>query len=342
MFNNPRATPRPRRARDSTAPRSAFPSETPARNVRPRTTIPSPTRESKFEAADYRVLWSRDARHSVTAAGALPAEVARQVENADFILHTIAAQLDPASGFALVSGPDACMAWKYTKQASNPTVSVFPAPQPTRSHMATVPPALAAFYGSTEPGLLLVSATGEVRFWESMGLALHNVQRFQSLQLDVGLDFAERLWKLDEATFVVTTTASTAFRLSIVHEGGRLVPKATPFTRASGMSIFTRQSTAIFHDTAERNGIVAAAPAQGGCFLLGRSTLQKWNLGLDGSVRVSQTGCTKTDSSSGGRSTSARASARSSSTRTARGPRATCCSCSTTSSPCPLPSTPFW
>ncbi|BEI95350.1 hypothetical protein CcaverHIS631_0102990 [Cutaneotrichosporon cavernicola] len=286
MFNNPRATPRPRRGRDSTAPRqSMFPSETPARNVHQRT-IPSPTHEHNFEAADYRLLWSRDARHSVTAAGVLPTEVARQVENADFILHTVAAQLDPASGFALVSGPDSCLAWKYTKQASNPTVSVFPAPQPTRSHMATVPPALAAFYGTTEPGLLLVSATGEVRFWESMGLALHNVQRFQSLQLDVGLDFAEHLWKIDEATFVVTTTASTGFRLSIVHEGGRLVPKAIAFTRASGMSIFTRQSTAIFHDTAERNGIVAAAPAQGGCFLLGRSTLQMWNLGLDGSVRL--------------------------------------------------------
>ncbi|CAK9785321.1 unnamed protein product [Cutaneotrichosporon oleaginosum] len=283
MFNNPR----PRRARDSTAPRqSSFPSETPARSVRPRTTIPSPTREVQYEAADYRVIWSRDARHSVTAAGALPAEVARQVENADFILHTVAAQLDPVSGFALVSGPEACLAWKHTKQASNPTVSVFPAPQPTRSHMATVPPALAAFYGSTEPGLILVSATGEVRFWESMGLALHNVQRFQSLQLDLGLDFAEGLWKLDDSNFVVTTTASTAFRLSIVHEGGRLVPKATPFTRSSGMSIFARQSAAIFNDTAERNGIVAAAPAQGGCFLLGRSTLQKWTLGLDGSVRL--------------------------------------------------------
>ncbi|GMK59789.1 hypothetical protein CspeluHIS016_0900060 [Cutaneotrichosporon spelunceum] len=288
MFNNTRATSRPRRARDSTAPRqSMFSSETPARNVRQRATmIPSPTREHNYEVADYRVLWSRDERHSVTAVGALPAEVARQVENADFILHTVAGQLDTSSGFALVSGPDSCMAWKYTKQASNTTVSVFPAPQPTRSHMATVPPALAAFYGSTEPGLILISATGEVRFWESMGLALHNVQRFQSLQLDLGLDFAEHLWKIDEATFIITTTASTAFRLSIVHEGGRLVPKATAFTRASGMSIFTRQSTAIFHDTAERNGIVAAAAAEGGCFLLGRSTLQKWNLGLDGSVRI--------------------------------------------------------
>lgn len=295
MFSTPRATPRPRRAgaRDSVAPRaSLFPGETPARSVvRSRmSTIPardSPVLEQRFEAADYRVLWSRDERHSVQASGALPLEVARQVENADFILHTVAAQLDPTSGFALVSGPDACMAWKYTKQSSNPTVSTFPAPQPTRSHLATVPPALAAFYGSTEPGLVLVSATGEVRFWESMGLALHNVQRFQSLQLDVGADFAERLWKIDEANFVITTTASTAFRLSIVHEGGRLVPKATMFTRSSGMSIFARQSPAIFNDTAERTGIVAAAAAQGGCYLLGRSTLQKWNMGLDGSVRVS-------------------------------------------------------
>ena len=46
--------------------------------------------------------------------------------------------------------------------------------------------------------MILASSTGEIRFWESMSLALANVERFQSLQLDLGEDdFAERIWQVD-------------------------------------------------------------------------------------------------------------------------------------------------
>lgn len=234
---------------------------------------------------DTRIMWSRDERHSVVASGSLPPEVARLVGDADFILHTVSARLDPASGFALVSGQSHAMAWNYAKRThSSPTVYAFPAPQPTRSPLATVPPALAAFYGTGDPGLILVSATGELRFWENMGLALSNVQRYQSLQLSLGDDFAERLWKLDASTFIVSTTASTAFCIRIVPVGGRLVPTATQLTRHGG--IFNRSSPLIFPDTYERNGIVAAAPTTGGAYLLGRRTLQKWAIGPDGSVKL--------------------------------------------------------
>jgi nuclear pore complex protein Nup133 len=46
--------------------------------------------------------------------------------------------------------------------------------------------------------MTLVSSTGEIRFWENMSLALANVERYQTLELELGEgDFAERIWKVD-------------------------------------------------------------------------------------------------------------------------------------------------
>lgn len=300
MFNSPaRATPRRGvRGRESfiaSAARTPMFSADPAASTAARSRLgsvrdasPSSAGESVRTAVreeESRVIWSRDERHTVIASGSLPPEVARLVGDADFILHSVSARLDPASGFALVSGQSHAMAWNYAKRThSSPTVYAFPAPQPTRSPLATVPPALAAFYGSAEPGLILISATGELCFWENMGIALSNVQRYQSLQLSLGDDFAERLWTVDPSTFILTTTASTAFCIRIVPVGGRLVPTATPFTRHGG--IFNRSSPAIFPDSYERHGIVAAAPTSGGAYLLGRRMLQKWSINPDGSVRL--------------------------------------------------------
>jgi nuclear pore complex protein Nup133 len=46
--------------------------------------------------------------------------------------------------------------------------------------------------------MILVSPSGELRFWESMSLALSNVERYQGVQLDLGADdYAERIWKVE-------------------------------------------------------------------------------------------------------------------------------------------------
>lgn len=46
--------------------------------------------------------------------------------------------------------------------------------------------------------MILVNSTGEIRIWESMSLALSNVDRNMGLQLDLGEDeFVEKIWKVD-------------------------------------------------------------------------------------------------------------------------------------------------
>ncbi len=50
--------------------------------------------------------------------------------------------------------------------------------------------------------MILVSSTGEMRFWESMSLALANVERYKSLKLDMSEDsFADKIWKVDVSIF---------------------------------------------------------------------------------------------------------------------------------------------
>ena len=46
--------------------------------------------------------------------------------------------------------------------------------------------------------MILVPADGEIRVWESMSLALANVERYQGVQLELGEDdFAERIWRIE-------------------------------------------------------------------------------------------------------------------------------------------------
>lgn len=79
---------------------------------------------------------------------------------------------------------------------SSPTVYPFPASSSASRNPA---PALAAFHqsGTTEPGLILVSPSGEVRFWEHLSLALSNVDRYQTIQLDLQGDSVERIWSVE-------------------------------------------------------------------------------------------------------------------------------------------------
>jgi nuclear pore complex protein Nup133 len=80
------------------------------------------------------------------------------------------------------------------------------------------PPVLAALYtgsSASEPGMILVSSTGEVRFWESMSLALANVERYQAIQMELGQDdYVQRIWKCDVSWPVTTKVLADDPRLA--------------------------------------------------------------------------------------------------------------------------------
>ncbi|WRT63927.1 uncharacterized protein IL334_000854 [Kwoniella shivajii] len=232
-----------------------------------------------------RVFWSRDERHLVASLGQVPKEVASLIRGSDLVVNPIAGHVDPQSGFAMVSSPSTCIAWNYTKRThSAPTTYTFPSPPASYSITSTQPPTLAVLYtgsSSSEPGMVLVSTTGEIRFWESMSLALANVDRYQEIYVELGEDdFIERLWTIDGNNFLLTTTTSLAFRLTISASGGRLVPSLTSLTRPGGM--FGRASAQIFNVREDREGISSVTSAGGYVYIMAQRMIQKWAFGHDG------------------------------------------------------------
>ncbi|KAK4686173.1 hypothetical protein P7C73_g3957, partial [Tremellales sp. Uapishka_1] len=313
MFNSPapRLTPRrtlgSRRDRD-TLSRGTSVSDVPAtpsaRSSRFQVIRGSPTSSAgetvrtvrnEGPAENERLYWGRDDRHAVASVGQLPTEVLRLVRGIDLITNSIVGQLDPHSGFAFVLTPEVCIAWNYSKRThSSPTCYSFPVPSPTKYQHAPPSKILAALYTASsngEPGMIVVSTTGEIRFWESMSLALANVDRCQSVTIELPAeDFVDRIWKCDGNTFVITTTSSLAFRLSISSAAGRVVPALTALTRPGGM--FGRATPQIFggRSNLDKEGVmgVVANGGAGSTYLMAKRTIQKWVLGADGGARFGQ------------------------------------------------------
>ncbi|GFZ42386.1 hypothetical protein JCM24511_00101, partial [Saitozyma sp. JCM 24511] len=255
-----------------------------------------------------KVYWARNERVAISSAGQLPREVQALVKDSDLTTQPVSGHLDLESGFALVTTSDGCVAWNFVKVGvelgemwmgvngtqrtqSSPTCYPFPAPPPSRPQSGVPPPILAALYVSSnnsEPGVILLSPTGELRFWDSMSLALANVERYQVVQLELGSDdYAERIWHVEGNVFVITTTTSLAFRLTIVSQGGRLVPSVAPLTRPGG--IFGRASTILFSAGEDREGITAVTMEGGNVYMLAGRTVQKWVIGPDGHKFIQDT-----------------------------------------------------
>lgn len=126
-----------------------------------------------------------------------------------------------------------------------------------------------------------MSSTGEIRYWESMSLALSNVERYQQLFLDLPQgDWIERLVKVDGNNFILTTTSSQAYRLSITSSAGRLSPVVTPLMRPGGM--FGRASPVIFGGRHDRFGIRSVASNGAEVYLMAQRSIQKWSFTSDG------------------------------------------------------------
>ena len=102
---------------------------------------------------------------------------------------------------------------------SSPTCYTFPAPPQRSTGTAAIPVAASLFTcsASSEPGMILVGAEGEVRFWDHLSLALSNVDRFHTVDLKLNdTDFADHLHSINVTTSFQTdqATADTRTRRS--------------------------------------------------------------------------------------------------------------------------------
>ncbi|WVO24839.1 uncharacterized protein IAS62_006218 [Cryptococcus decagattii] len=258
-------------------------------NHSPAPSIAETIRTERPANEKEKVFWSKDERHSVTSLGELPGEAAALIKASDLVVDPVTAQVDGTTGFAMLSSARACIAWNYSKRThSAPTTYAFPAPIPISSRSRFPPPVLSALCTSTpEPGMILVSSTGEFRYWESMSSALSNVERYQQLFLDLPQgDWIERLVKVDGNNFILTTTSSQAYRLSITSSAGMLSPVVAPLMKPGGM--FGRASPLIFGAKHDRFGIRSVTSNGADVYLMAQKSVQKWSLTSDSQKLVQE------------------------------------------------------
>lgn len=115
--------------------------------------------------------------------------------------------LDSVTGYAFLVTYDTCFVWNPTKVSmyranldlsylfsqrshGSPTCYIFPTPGQrdggaSASHLLLPNVSLIPYGSSREPGLLMVSSTGEIRLWESINAGLAGADQFYSSVVSV-------------------------------------------------------------------------------------------------------------------------------------------------------------
>lgn len=173
----------------------------------------------------------QDNFHAVTAYSPLPSDVIAMVTNVDINVDALKGHVDHVTGFACVWSRNVCYVWNFTRRTTTlPTCYSFPCPISNTTSvlvntLAPLPLASLISHSSNssnttrrEPGLLLVSPTGELRAWDSLSLALSGVDKFATIQIQ--LQDAELVRCLQPLTlcpgsFILATSHTRLFRISI-------------------------------------------------------------------------------------------------------------------------------
>ncbi|KDE03357.1 hypothetical protein MVLG_06163 [Microbotryum lychnidis-dioicae p1A1 Lamole] len=188
----------------------------------------------------------RDEYYVVLERKGLPVEVQQIVSSADPYVDPFRATLDHTTGFACLVTREYCFVWNWTKRSSASATYVFPLPRTDSlpSNVSTYAPlSFASFVVSStgsassrrEPGLLVVSTTGELRFWEALSMALSGVERYlgASLSLTEG-ELVRGLTTLSPTSYVVSTSRSRVLLIALTSVGGRVDVNVRPLERSVG------------------------------------------------------------------------------------------------------------
>ncbi|KAF9454530.1 hypothetical protein P691DRAFT_655678 [Macrolepiota fuliginosa MF-IS2] len=167
-------------------------------------------------------IYAKSDELTVSFYACLPVEVKQVLRSADFFKDAYTGSVDTVTGFALVASVQTCFVWQHVQAIrGTPTCYIFSCPQDDTG----ANPPLHAFipHGSSrEPGLILVSLSGQVRFWESISIGLAGGENYSTLSLDLKEDeHVTNFVRADTQTFIATTSFGHLFRLSLTSTGGK-------------------------------------------------------------------------------------------------------------------------
>ena len=168
---------------------------------------------------------------------------------ADFYGDSYSGAIDTATGYALVVSARTCFVWQHAQAIrGTPTCYIFSCP----SENACPYHALVPYGPSREPGLILLSMNGEIRFWDSIGIGLAGGEHFSMTILDlVGSEYISNFIRADVSvssalayvntnccllqtqTYIATTSTGRLFRLTLTSSGGKIHLNSHLFSRPS-------------------------------------------------------------------------------------------------------------
>ncbi|BGP22727.1 hypothetical protein JCM10295v2_001618 [Rhodotorula toruloides] len=218
----------------------------------------------------------RDDNYTITERKTLPIEVQQAVAGSDPYTQPVKAVLDPITGFALLVSSEDCFVWNWSNRVGSTTTYVFPVPP-----QAPFPPNVAAYSplsfaslvpspsqtfqqaGQREPGLVVVSNVGTVRFWESVSLSLSGVDRFKSAScpLNEG-ELVKDLKLVSPTSYLLSTTQSRLFAINIISHAGRADLSVRHLERSHGWAGSVWSAVFGSKTVDPRAGILALACSQ--------------------------------------------------------------------------------
>ncbi|KAJ6630853.1 hypothetical protein B0H10DRAFT_2160229 [Mycena sp. CBHHK59/15] len=248
---SPALTPRPRHRQFQNSP--------PRRNKAPGSRLATPSRatpfgnesivsamdvdsvhsDRSFQRPSVETIFAKSEELSVSFYANLPVEVKQVLKNADFYSDAYTGAVDTLTGFALVASSQTCFVWQHAQAVKGtPTCYIFSCPQ---DYDRINPPfhELVPYASSREPGLILVSPPGEVRFWDSIGIGLAGGQNYTTTDLGLSSDeVVTNLIRADPQTYILSTSFGLLLRLALTSAGGKYHLTPNPFSRpATGLSL---------------------------------------------------------------------------------------------------------
>ncbi|KAJ6596941.1 hypothetical protein DFH09DRAFT_1403501 [Mycena vulgaris] len=194
---------------------------------------------SFIQRPGVETVFAKSEELSVSFYANLPVEVKQVLKNADFYADAYSGVIDTLTGFALVASGQTCFVWQHAQAVrGTPTCYIFSCPQ---DYDRTNPPfhELVPYTTAREPGLILVSLAGQIRFWDSIGIGLAGGQNYSTTDLNLSSDeVVTNLVRADPQKYILSTSSGLLFRLILTSAGGKHHLTSHAFSRpATGLSL---------------------------------------------------------------------------------------------------------
>ncbi|OSX65290.1 hypothetical protein POSPLADRAFT_1054050 [Postia placenta MAD-698-R-SB12] len=225
----------------------------------------------------------------------LPVEVKQILKNADFYSQGFTGEVDTLTDYAVVASRETCFVWQYSQALTGiPTCYIFQCPRSNWGDNLSTPFHALVPHGQTrEPGLIVISTGGVIRYWDSLGIGLAGGDNFSVTELNLeSEEQVTTLTRADPHTYIASTSAGRLFRLSLTVSGGRhhLVFRTFGQNQSSGsltrLLSFLSSPTSLLPETGNITAVALANETEDVMerflWIISDTRLQKWSMSVEG------------------------------------------------------------